>query len=142
MVTPATEHPGTGKPSGIALWLREARLPFMTASVIPVVLGTTVAVFETGLFKPSLFLLTLAGAVLAHAGANMANDYYDTMSGNDNINRYRSPFNGGAGLIQEGLLTARQVHLAALTAFAAAAAIGLYLTYVRGPAVQIGRAHV
>jgi len=109
----------------------------MTASVIPVALGAVVALFETGLFSLPLFLLTLAGAVLAHAGANMANDYYDTMSGNDDINRYRSPFNGGAGLIQDGLLTSRQVHAAALTAFAVAAGIGVYLAYVRGPAVLV-----
>ncbi|MCL6581067.1 MAG: 1,4-dihydroxy-2-naphthoate octaprenyltransferase [Firmicutes bacterium] len=122
-------------PNPVALWLREARVPFMTASVVPVVLGVAVAVFETGLFDFGLFLLTLVGAIFAHAGANMANDYYDTLSGNDGINRYRSPFNGGAGLIQAGLLTPCQVHAAALGAFAVALAIGVYLTYQKGPGV-------
>ncbi len=125
------------RPNSLAVWLREARLPFMTASVMPVVVGTAVAWSETGAVHWTLFLLTLAGAVLSHAGANMANDYYDWASGNDEINRFRSPFNGGAGVIQDRLLTPRQVHVAALLELAAAGGIGLYLTSLRGPAVLV-----
>ncbi len=121
----------------VSLWVREVRLPFLTASVTPVLLGAAVAWQETGLFDLSLFLLTLAGAVLAHAGANMANDYYDHLSGNDARNRYRSPFNGGTGLIQEGALTPGQVHAASLLCLALAAGIGLYLYTASGPVVLL-----
>lgn len=134
MAQPAHAAP---RPPAIAVWLREVRVPFMTAAIIPVLLGTAVAFRETGRFSLPLFLLTLLGAMLAHAGANMANDYYDSRSGNDEINRWRSPFNGGTGLIQEGALTRRQVHAAALAALALAAGIGLYLFTVRGPAILV-----
>ncbi len=123
--------------NSVALWMREARVPFFTAASIPVLLGSAAAWYETGTFHPGLFLVTLLGAVLAQAGANMANDYYDTLSGNDEINRFRSPFNGGTGVIQEGRLSARQVHVAALTALAVAFALGVYLATVRGPVVIV-----
>jgi len=125
------------RPGSVGVWVREARPPFLTAAAVPVILGAVGAWYETGSFSPLLFVLTLVGSVLAQAGANMANDHFDTLSGNDNINRYRSQFNGGAGLIQDGLLTARQVHLGALACLGAAAAIGLYLFSVCGPAVLI-----
>ncbi len=125
------------RPSSLAIWVREVRVPFLTASVIPVLVGTAAAFYETGSFHLPLFLLTLLGAVLSHSGANMANDYYDSKSGNDDINRWRSPFNGGTGVIQDGLLTARQVHYAALGCLAVAAAVGVYLFTVRGPAVLV-----
>ncbi len=130
-------QPLAARPSNVAIWLREVRVPFFTASVVPVALGVVVAWYETARFNVLLFLLTLLGAVLAHAASNMINDYYDHRSGNDTVNRFRSPFNGGAGLIQEGLLTPRQVFIAALTAFAAAAAIGLYLAWVAGPWILV-----
>lgn len=125
------------RPGAVAVWLREVRLPFMTASTVPVILAAAIAWYEKGVYHLGLFLLTLVGAVLAHAGANMSNDYYDTLSGNDNINRYRSPFNGGAGLLQAGLLTPGQVHVAALLSLGLAALIGLYLWSVTGPAVLV-----
>lgn len=125
------------RPSRVATWLREVRLPFMTAAVVPVFLGTTAAFYETRRFDLPLFLLTLLGAMLAHAGANMANDYYDSRSGNDANNRWRSPFNGGTGLIQEGALRPGQVHAAALLALTGACAIGLYLFSVRGTTVLV-----
>jgi len=125
------------RPWDPAVWVREVRLPFMTAAVVPVFLGAAVALYDTGRFSPTLFILTLLGAVLAHAGANMANDYWDSRSGNDDINRWRSPFNGGTGLIQEGVLRPRHVHLAALTALGAAAAVGFYLSTVKGTAVLV-----
>ncbi len=125
------------RPRSVAVWLREVRLPFLTAAIIPVFVGTTAAFYETRRFDLPLFLLTLLGAMLAHAGANMANDYYDSRSGNDDLNRWRSPFNGGTGVIQEGLLRPGHVHAAALLALAGAFAIGLYLFSARGATVLV-----
>ncbi|MEW6032217.1 MAG: 1,4-dihydroxy-2-naphthoate octaprenyltransferase [Bacillota bacterium] len=125
------------RPGAVAVWIREMRVPFFTGSAVPVALGAAVAWYETGIFSPALFALTLLGAFLAHAGANMTNDYYDWRSGNDDVNRFRSMFNGGAGLIQERKLTPNQVHLAALAALGSAAVIGLYLASVAGPGVVV-----
>ncbi|MFO7915774.1 MAG: 1,4-dihydroxy-2-naphthoate octaprenyltransferase [Candidatus Krumholzibacteriales bacterium] len=114
-------------------WLKELRLEFLTGSATPVLLGTAVARYESGEWNPLLFLLTLAGAVALHLGANTANDYFDHLSGNDPANvEYVRPFTGGSRLIQEGLIKPRTVLATSLSFFAAALVAGLILTAIRG----------
>lgn len=125
------------RPNLMVVWLRAARVPFLTGAAVPVLLGSLVAWYETGLFSGSLFTLTLVGAVLAQAGANMANDFYDYRSDNDRINRFRSQFNGGSGVILDRWLTPGQTHLWALLSLTLAAAIGVYLWSLRGPGVLV-----
>ncbi|MGE5654365.1 MAG: 1,4-dihydroxy-2-naphthoate octaprenyltransferase [Bacillota bacterium] len=116
----------------VQLWLRALRAPFFTATAVPVLLGTAVAWYETGDFSPLLLLLSLCGAILLHGFTNLANDYFDHLSGNDNDNPGRSPYNGGAGLIQSGEIAAGQVLLAAKLCLAGVLAIAITLTVVRG----------
>ncbi|MDZ7373395.1 MAG: UbiA family prenyltransferase [candidate division KSB1 bacterium] len=117
----------------IALWVRAVRAPFFTGTLVPVVLGAVIARGDLAARGASLlwswptFFLTLFGAILAHAGTNLANDYFDHTSRNDEYNRYFSPFNGGSRMIQAGLLPAWKVLFAALLCFALTAGIGLYL---------------
>jgi 1,4-dihydroxy-2-naphthoate octaprenyltransferase len=119
--------------SRVKSWLAELRAPFLTGSVTPVVLGTIVAWRETGVFHWFHFVLATLGAAFLHFGANIANDYFDHRSGNDEANvRFIRPFSGGSRLIQEGLLPARQVLTAAILFYVAAFAVGLYLTWVVG----------
>jgi len=98
------------KESVLTLWLKELRAPFFTASVIPILLGAAVAWSKGFPFSWGLFILTLLGGVLLHAGANVSNDYYDHKSGTDDINvEFVNPFTGGSRMIQKGLMTPRQV---------------------------------
>ncbi len=120
------------------LYLLELRAPFLTASIIPVVLGSTIAWSSEGTFHPLYFLLTLTGAVLIHAGVNVSNDYFDHLSGNDEANvSFVRPFTGGSRMIQRGLLSPREVLSEALILLSAGVAIGLYLFYVRGTVVLL-----
>jgi 1,4-dihydroxy-2-naphthoate polyprenyltransferase len=73
-----------------------SRSPFFTAIAAPVIFATIVAWRDTGLFSGWLFLATLIGAVTAHAGANIFNDYYDFKLGADRNNPYRNKFSGGS----------------------------------------------
>ena len=115
--------------SRLRSWLAELRAPFLTGSVTPVVLGSVVAWRATGAFHWGHFVLAALGAACLHFGANIANDYYDHHSGNDEVNvGFIRPFSGGSRLIQEGLLPARQVLTASILFYAAALAIGVYLT--------------
>jgi 1,4-dihydroxy-2-naphthoate octaprenyltransferase len=117
----------------LVLWLQAVRAPFFTATLIPVLLGATIArgdLSDAGMagdWDWRLFWLVLVGALAAHAGTNLANDYGDHLSGNDEANRVPSPFNGGSRMIQAGLLAPWKVLLAAILCFAAAIAIGLVL---------------
>ncbi len=122
----------------VKIWLTEIRAPFYTATVVPILLGAVIAWARTDGFHWGYFLLTMAGGLLLHTGANVANDYYDHLSGTDEMNvEFVRPFTGGSRMIQEGLLTPRAVLSGALAALALAAVIGLYLTYVRGPIILL-----
>ncbi|MDP2952573.1 MAG: prenyltransferase [Chloroflexota bacterium] len=116
-------------------WYRELRPAFLTAALIPVLLGSAIAFAQQGgTLRWGYFALTLLAGLLIHAGANAINDYFDHKSGNDEINReVVRPFSGGSRLIQLGLLSPVEVLGIALFCLLTSAAIGLYLAWARGP---------
>jgi 1,4-dihydroxy-2-naphthoate octaprenyltransferase len=115
------------------LLLQELRAPFFTASAVPVLLGGALSYWHTTHLNWPLFLLTLVGVVLFHAGANTANDYYDHLSGNDAANtRFVRPFTGGSRFIQNGLLAPFHVLALSLCCFAAGGLVGVYLAWRAG----------
>ena len=122
----------------LKIYIEELRAPFFTASVIPVILGTAIAWEQAGRIVWLLFVLTLIGGMLLHAGANVANDYFDYLSGTDDVNvEYVRPFTGGSRMIQNGIMTPREVLAESLVLYALAGGIGLYLTWVCGPMILV-----
>ncbi len=118
------------------MWLTELRAPFLTATLVSIILGAAIAWTRNNAFNIAYFLLSLAGGLFLHLGTNVANDYYDHKSGNDEINKeFVRPFSGGSRTIQSGLLTPKEVISGAVLLFSGATLIGLYLTWVRGPFV-------
>jgi 1,4-dihydroxy-2-naphthoate octaprenyltransferase len=111
-------------------WMRATRAPFFTASIVPVLVGTALAWNVTGRFNLSSFLLVLAAILLFHAGTNVANDYYDHRTGNDEINTKVTPFSGGSRVIQEGLVPARHMLILALSCFFLGSLVGLYINAI------------
>ncbi len=119
-------------------WWMEVRPAFLTASVVPVLLGTAVAWAATGQFYLGYFILTLLAGVLMHAGTDVINDYFDHRSGNDEANReFVRPFSGGSRLIQLGLMSPVEVLAEALLCFTLGSAIGVYLAWTRGPLILV-----
>jgi len=114
------------------VWLKATRVPFLTATVIPVALGSIIAWHDTGNFMWIRFLLTMLGAILIHAGTNLANDYFDHLSGCDAANSTPTPFSGGSRVIQDGLIAPRQILFASAISFIVGSGIGLYLNYLSG----------
>lgn len=108
----------------------ETRPHYLLLSVLLVVLGAGLARFQ-GAFHWGYFLLCLVGLLLLHASTNVLNDYFDYSSGID-LQTRRTPFNGGSGVLNEGLLTPRQVLLFGLSAFALAVPIGAYFVAAVG----------
>lgn len=121
-------------------WLVITRAPFLTATLVPVLVGAAAAYQETGRINGALLALTLLAAVLLHLGTNMANDYFDWKSGTDEANRdYVVPFTGGSRSIQLGLIRPNILHRLAIASFAGGALIGLGLAWVRGwPVLALG----
>ncbi len=124
----------TPQPSRMALFINAARLPFLTATAIAVLLGTAIA-WKDGFLNLPLFLLTLAGVACFHIGTNVINDYFDFGSNADNVNLTPTPFSGGSRVIQRGLLAPSSVRNLALLFYVTGAAIGLILVAVRGAGV-------
>jgi len=126
--------------SRISFWLRASRFQFFTASAVPVIVGGAVAYWETGTVLWGYWLATLVALVLLHAAANFANDYYDHLSRNDEINvEFISPFTGGSRFIQKQLTSPISILFAALLCLAAGSGIGLILVWLRGwPILALG----
>lgn len=121
----------------IKLWIKAVRAPFFTASIVPVILGSVIAWYQFHSINWLYFWLTLAGVIMAHAGTNLANDYFDHTSGNDEANKTPTPFSGGSRVIQNNLIPPIQILIAALGAFMICAIIGIYLNMATGGKVVL-----
>ncbi|NQT64977.1 MAG: prenyltransferase [FCB group bacterium] len=111
----------------IKLWLRASRAPFLTASVISVILGVAIAWNLTSEFQLLKFILTATGVIFIHSGTNLVNDYFDHKSNLDEINVNHNVFSGGSRVIQDKELSPKAILSAGLICFVLAAAIGFYL---------------
>jgi 1,4-dihydroxy-2-naphthoate octaprenyltransferase len=113
------------------LFLRATRLPFLTATFVPVLLGIAVAGWTNG-FNWWVALLTLVGGACIHLGLNVANDVFDTASGADAANVNPTQFSGGSRVVHYGLLSLRTIALMSFGFYAVGIAIGLVLAATRG----------
>jgi 1,4-dihydroxy-2-naphthoate octaprenyltransferase len=114
-------------------WVRLARIPFLTGTIVPVALGAVVAWFSARAFNPVLFILTLLGAVCLHLGTNIINDYFDFKSGCDAINvEGISPISGGSRVLLENMIKPKSAYFVALSFFGIASIIGIALSVVTG----------
>jgi len=104
-----------------------SRPKFLTASAVPVLVGSGLGFSVGGKFAVLPFALALLAIMALHAGANMTNDYFDHVSGNDWVNQNPTPFSGGRRYIQQGVLTPRATLLAALTCLMIGSAFGLVI---------------
>jgi len=107
--------------------LLASRPKFLVASAAPVLVGSCLGYATAGSFNAGLFILALLAIMALHAGANMANDYFDHTSGNDWANKNPTPFSGGSRYIQEGVLSPKVILLSAFVALAAGSAIGVVI---------------
>jgi 1,4-dihydroxy-2-naphthoate polyprenyltransferase len=113
------------------LFLRATRLPFLSATLVSVLLGLAIAAGD-GPFHWGLAIATLIAASAVHLGLNVANDVFDTASGADAANVTPTPFSGGSRVIVYGLLSPRQMTLLAAACYAVGLGIGLVLAIARG----------
>lgn len=114
-------------------YLLATRPAFLTITLAGCLLGFATAVAGGAAFGWERALATLVLALLAHAGINALNDYFDHLNGTDARNTQRIyPYTGGSRFIQNGVLTPRQVLGLAVALFAVTIAGGLWLLSVAG----------
>jgi 1,4-dihydroxy-2-naphthoate octaprenyltransferase len=113
------------------LTLRTTRLPFLTATIVPVLLGILIAA-SNGSFDLVAALLTIIGASFVQLGLNVANDVFDTVQGADDANVTPTQFSGGSRVIQYGLVSLRQMATLATVFYLLALVVGLILLATHG----------
>jgi 1,4-dihydroxy-2-naphthoate octaprenyltransferase len=123
----------------ILSWLYITRSPFLTATIVPVLLGAILAQSQTSTLNVGVLLLTLLGASLAHLGVNTANDYFDWKSGADQLNEdYVIPYSGGSRMIQLGVISPQGMLRTSIILFGLGAIVGAYLATTLQIWPQIG----
>lgn len=115
----------TARP-GLSEWVAGARPRTLFVAVVPVLVGTGVAVAGGGaIWWRSLLALVVSLAI--QVGTNYANDYSDGVRGTDTTRV------GPVRLVASGLASPGSVRLAALLSFLVAAVAGLVLSIATSP---------
>ncbi len=127
----------TAAPSLVRTWIMASRPKTLPAAIIPVLVGTAVAI-AYGKFSAIPALAALIASCFIQIGTNFANDYFDFKKGADTDDRL-----GPTRVTQAGLIAPEQVKLATALTFGAAALIGIYLIFIGGwPILAIGIASI
>ncbi len=112
------------RPNWVVIWIKALRPDTLVLSVGPILatLGWLMAWKRTSgqVLSASQVALTITGILALHASVNLFNDYHDHKRGWDRVQG-----RGGARAISRGWLRARDVRLAAWSAFAVALVAGI-----------------
>ena len=117
------------------LILRTTRLPFLTATLVPVLLGLAIAA-RHGPFDWLAAVLVIIGGSLAHLATNVTNDIFDTLSGADEANVNPTQFSGGSRVVHYDLVTMPQLVALAVGLYGGAIVVGLALLAIR-PSLEL-----
>jgi len=107
-------------------WLLASRPKTLLAAVVPVMVGTSLAV-NSGKFIPLVSVVALVCSLLIQVGTNFTNDLYDYFKGADTQLR-----KGPVRVLASGLITVKEMKAGIIITFLLAFLFGLYLVYVGG----------
>lgn len=120
------------KPTMSLGWLifLATRVPFLTATIVPIMLGAVIA-RNDGFSSWWLTVLALVGGAAIHLGLNVTNDVADS-TGSDEFNVNPTMYSGGSRVIQYGLVSRDAMKWTAVGLYAVGIAIGLFLAATQG----------
>ena len=132
--TPDEVRPKISILTKIFTWMVIMRLPFLSATFVPIFAGAAVTSMLGQDVSWGWLLLTLLGGSLLHIGTNTSNDYFDHISGTDarNYNYSNKGLNGGSRSIQMGLISPKGILTVAIIAFTLSAVAGIPLIIKSG----------
>jgi 1,4-dihydroxy-2-naphthoate octaprenyltransferase len=111
-----------------ARYVAATRPAFLSASLMAVFVGLAIARHDGLAIDPMLAMVTLLFALMAQAGTNVLNDYYDALNGTDAQNSERIfPFTGGSRFIQNGVMTQAEMRNFGFALMAGVVLAGLWL---------------
>ncbi|MFM8320026.1 MAG: UbiA family prenyltransferase [Chloroflexota bacterium] len=139
-VDPQAVAPHISLSTRIFTWLVITRAPFLTAMIVPILVGASWVAYA-GLADPfpwGRFWLALFAGICMHIAANTFNDYFDWRAGTDKENNnYFLPYSGGSRSIELGLISERTLLAVATLALLLSAGLGLALAVLSGPGVLL-----
>ncbi|MGE5472027.1 MAG: prenyltransferase [Bacteroidota bacterium] len=122
----------------LARYVAATRPAFLSVTLIGSLIGLATAHFSgypVDLLKAGL---TIFFALVAHAGVNVVNDYYDAQNGSDAANDERQfPFTGGSRFIQNSVLSRRETGLFGYALLASVIPPGIWLAAHSAPALLL-----
>ena len=139
--TPDEVRPKISFMTQLFTWMVIMRLPFLSATIVPILVGAAVAKYAGYPVDWGWLGLTVLGGSLLHIGTNTSNDYFDHISGTDalNYNYSNVGLNGGSRSIQMGLITPKGMLTVAIATFALSAIVGIPLILKAGmPVLWLG----
>ncbi len=110
----------------VRLWVRAGRPFTLTAAVVPVLVGSALALRD-GVASVGLFILILVASLLVQIAANLVDEYSDHARP-EGQQKHLAPYK----VIALGLLSHRAVKQGAAVCLAVATGIGIYLVIVSG----------
>ncbi len=110
----------------VRAWIQASRAPFFVATLIPLGLGGVVA-YKDGSWNLLRWLAVLLACFLVHMCTNLANDYFDYLSGAD-----AGESIGGSRVIQQGKITLGRLRNAMVLFYAVAFACGVWVVLDSG----------
>ena len=124
------EPNATTFPNPVAKYIAATRPPFLSVTLVGCLIGLATAHLSGLPLDAGKAFLTVFFALVAHAGVNVVNDYYDALSGADAANTERLfPFTGGSRFIQNELISLREMGLFGYALLLAVIPPGLWLAF-------------
>ena len=121
-------------PNPIVRYFLATRPPFLTVTLLGCLIGLATAFSSHVPLALGPALASVLFALLAHAGINVLNDYYDARNGTDAVNTDRVfPYTGGSRFIQNGVLAETEMLYFGIALFAVVTLAGVWLASVSGP---------
>lgn len=113
-------------------WFLAIRPWSLTASIIPILFGTVLAIPESSTIQISRLLAALLGGMLLQIAANLFNTWGDYVTGVDTVASAHS-----CPELVTGTMTPKQIKSAAFTCLAGGGLFGLYLTFECGWVIMV-----
>jgi 1,4-dihydroxy-2-naphthoate octaprenyltransferase len=107
-------------------WLLASRPKTLLAAVVPVMVGSALAISMNKFFLP-YSLVALVCSILIQIGTNFTNDLYDFLKGSDTVKR-----KGPRRVLASGLISVTEMKIAIILDFGLPFLMGLYLVYSAG----------
>ncbi|MCW9065661.1 MAG: 1,4-dihydroxy-2-naphthoate polyprenyltransferase [Ignavibacteriaceae bacterium] len=114
------------KNSKLQSWLLASRPKTLLAAVVPVMVGSALAISMKKFFLP-YSIIALLCSILIQVGTNFTNDLYDFLKGSDTVKR-----KGPRRVLASGLISVNEMRTSIILVFGLTFLLGLYLVFSVG----------